>query len=109
MFQNNAEIIVNETVKENIWGLHSMFLWLLIETGIIGIVIYIIFIIIILRLKNISQKYKKLFLIILFSQITEFFLDHVEYFQLFYYFIIVLIAYQYYYEKRKNDEKNFIY
>ncbi len=108
MFQNNAEIIVNETVKENIWGLHSMFLWLLVETGIVGIIIYIIFIANILRLKNVPQKYKKLFLIILFSQITEFFLDHVEYFQLLYYFKIALMAYHFYFEKRRIYEKNFI-
>jgi len=108
MFQKTAEVHIEDTIKENIWGLHSMYLWLIIETGIVGMVIYVIFIIRVLQININSEGYRKILLLILLSQTTEFFLDHVEYFQLFFYFIIAIIAKEYYIKERNKYEKNFI-
>ncbi len=86
------------------YGLHSMFFWLITECGALGVLIYGYFLYVIFSLETFGDTsitlLKKIFLMTLLSQFTEFFIDHVEFFQLFYHFLIGAILGKYYYLKK---------
>jgi len=113
-FQDSVDSIGNTLGINHNYGLHSMYLWLLIECGLIGFLIYAYYIFIILNLDSLNDKminlFKKIFFIILLSQFTEFFIDHVEFFQLLYSLVIGVIFGKYYHNKKRelNHEKNII-
>ena len=66
-------------------GLHSMYAWAVFEMGLLGFSIFVLFIIMVLvDAKKASTHLYVLFILLLFSQITEFFLDHEEIFILFF-------------------------
>jgi O-antigen ligase len=66
-------------------GLHSMFAWAIFEMGLLGFSIFMLFIILVLvDTKKTSISLYVLFILLLFSQITEFFIDHEEIFILFF-------------------------
>jgi len=65
------------------YGLHSMYAWLLFETGVVGALMGSIFLIIFVNFSfRISKLVGVIALILLLSQLTEFFLDHEEVFSL---------------------------
>ena len=94
-FQLLDDKLINEFGQKHTYGTHSMYVWLLVECGVIGFVIYISFLIsLFLQEGNTQQNtilltyFKKILLTLLLSQTTEFFIDHVEFFQLLYGLII---------------------
>ncbi|MFK5937909.1 MAG: O-antigen ligase family protein [Sulfurimonas sp.] len=107
VFQSTVDQMDNTMGINSNYGLHSMYLWLLIECGLIGTVIYSYFVSLILRLDSMNSNtikiFKKVFFITLLSQLTEFFIDHVEYFQLLYALIIGIIFGKYYHECAKQS------
>lgn len=82
-FQLYSYLIPGNEIIDNRYGLHSLYMWLIVETGVIGTIIFGIFI---WRYFYSVQKYRKakflvpFMLVLLASQITEFYLDHEEIF-----------------------------
>lgn len=113
-FQESVDSINNSLGINHNYGLHSMYLWLLIECGLVGLLLYAYFIFIVFKLDSFNDKiiklFKKIFFLILLSQLTEFFIDHVEFFQLLYSLVIGIIFGKYYYIKNMglNNAKNII-
>jgi len=69
-----------------------LYLWLIIETGIVGTVLFMLFLIyLLLHVKKLGvQKYAiPLFGLILVSQLTEFYLEHEEIFVLLFWLVAV--------------------
>lgn len=94
----------------NNYGLHSLFMWLIIETGIIGTAIFIFFIIaVLIRVNRYAVRKSVLaFLSLIFvCQLTEFYLDHEEIFSLLFWLIIAgaCIRTPYFYTINKNNIK----
>ncbi len=74
------------------YGLHSIYMWLIIETGIVGTFAFILFFITaVVRIYNYKKKriIFSFFLLIFICQLTEFYLDHEEVFVLLFWLIVV--------------------
>ncbi len=88
MFQENiGRFLVRYPTDSspNIYGLHSIYFWLLVECGLVGSSIYAYFILLQfnpLPRERLTIGYQKILLLLLTSQVTEFFIDHVEIYQL---------------------------
>lgn len=82
------------SIRYGDYGLHSMYLWLLVECGLVGLSIYAWFIFLQLKFlpdDKLTIGYQKILILLLFSQVTEFFIGYVEIFQLLYCLILGII------------------
>lgn len=77
------------------FGLHSLFLWLIVETGIIGFISFFIFVLSVLHASR-RHAHRRfaivVFVLILISQLTEFYLDHEEVFMMLFWMSIVSLT-----------------
>jgi len=77
-------------VDEN-YGLHSLYLWLLVETGLVGLLIFSLYVFLVLVNAKHKNVFVYTFVLALLSQLTEFYLDHVEVFSLLFFILVVKI------------------
>lgn len=92
MFKENVTFPGDVEGMSVSFGLHSIYLWLLIECGLIGLSIYAWFIFLqfnLLPRERLTTGYQKILLLLLFAQLTEFYVG--EIFQLLYCLILGLI------------------
>lgn len=91
-FQLNNGVQFDTGESGQDYGLHSLYLWLIIETGIVGSVIFLALIIHLLvkSLRTTSSQFAiPIFTLLLVSQLTEFDLDHEELFVLLFWLVAV--------------------
>ena len=91
-FQFLNEVEFNGVSSTGEFGLHSLFLWLIVETGIIGSLFFSVFLLSVFY-ESKKRLYRKpiaaIFILILTSQLTEFYLDHEEIFIMIFWIIVV--------------------
>jgi len=88
----NEEFNSDTTINSN-YGLHSMYAWLLIETGLVGSFLFsCVAVIYIRKAFRVSRSLGIVLILILISQLTEFFLDHEEIFSLLFISILAKIS-----------------
>jgi O-antigen ligase len=91
-FQTQSEFIDDSGGIYNL-GLHSMYAWMLFETGIVGSILFMAFIVCLLvTCSRVSRILRLLVIVMLISQITEFYLDHEEIFAMIFVAIIARIS-----------------
>ncbi len=90
-FQIYNYLIPGNDSIDSRYGMHSMFMWLFVETGVFGLLIFLLFV---SSVFYFARKYKRdqflvpLVLVLLVSQVTESFLDHEEIFVMIFWIVI---------------------
>lgn len=90
-FQLQNTVVFEGRAIGSDFGLHSLYLWLIIETGIVGSACFVLFLVSIIY-RSTQFTYSKysipIFGMLLFSQLTEFYLEHEEVFMLLFWLIV---------------------
>jgi len=79
------------TVFAGKYGMHSLYMWLIVETGVIGSILFFMFVfsfMITRNNRNVKQFVLPVFVILMISQISEFYLDHEEIYILVFWMVV---------------------